>query len=76
MREPIRQDLAVESQPAARAAQANAAKLSSVLVHPIALDAEEPRDMRGINEPRHENASSGSDQLGNTLRDLLDIRWV
>jgi hypothetical protein len=76
LREPIRQRLAVEPKPPARAAQADAAELSCVLVDPISLDAEEPGYVGGIHEPGHENAGSGSDQLGNTLRDLLDIRWV
>jgi hypothetical protein len=37
--EPIRQRLAVEPKPSARAAQADAAELGGVLVDPVPLDA-------------------------------------
>jgi hypothetical protein len=60
LREPIRQRLAVETEPAARTAQADAAELGCVLVDPIPLDAEEPRNVRGIDKARPAVSGSGS----------------
>jgi hypothetical protein len=45
-----------------------------MLVDPIPLDAEQPRNVSGINKPRSAlGASTRSHQLGDPLGDLLDV---
>jgi hypothetical protein len=77
LNEPIRQRLAVESEPAARAAQADAAELDGVLVDPVALDSQEARDVSRVYESRHRRADlSFVDQLCNPVGNLLDVIGV
>jgi hypothetical protein len=77
LREPVGKRLAVESQPAAWAAQADAAELGGMLVDPIALDAEEPRDVGGVDKPLGRSAVlSRRDQLDHAAGDLLDVIGV
>jgi hypothetical protein len=77
LREPVRQRLAVESKPPARAAQADAAELGCVLVDPIALDAEQSRDVGGIDKPRSAlSVFAWPDKLGDPPGDLLYVLGV
>jgi hypothetical protein len=74
LREPVGQRLAVESEPAAWTAETDSAELGCVLVDPIALDAEQSRNMGSINKSRSAlRASARSHQLSDPLGDLLDV---
>ena len=68
--------LKVEPQPAAWASEPDDAKRVRVRIDPIALDAKQLREFRGIYEPARGASVLGCDQVGDLPCDLLDVSGV
>jgi len=66
----------VEPPPSVIAAEASRPEFSRVGVHPISVDPQLPRDLRGVSEARGRGRHLIAQKLGHASRDGLDVVGV